>query len=538
MSSGCGDVLTLEDLKTAKKHQVFEAEVITGKAGGLPEGADIDFATNQVTGQVQKTMPAILRDVGFRPAAFTFDTGGTLNVGDSDMVVLWPKPAGDGQYYLWKGAYPKTIPASSTPASTGGVSDSAWLPWGDITLRDELNAPFGYSVIGEFTTIAALRAFTGTASMATGSRVSVQSYYTGGNTGGGFFRWNATSTDADDGGYTINPTGNSGPGRWKREFVAAYATRTVSPVDFGAKINDSTFDSAPAINAAISYLNPYTNASMDNAQGGDVVLPAGQFYINDTIYGAPNVRLLGTGGTAGFRFSRAGCAILIAMSTMDNLKVMFDTAPWLTDGSARYKNTNEMVYGRTESIGYYGTYLENIVFLGRADTQCGVRLWRTPCSALKGVAVYDCKTSFWINGSWDVVMEDCFSIGAKYATILAYQITALRVVGGYFTGKTSQLWADGTAQWFHRIQDATNKPNIAYVTTFMYAYNSFDIDLFGTTIEGYNREFGLFYCGNVNMFGGYTEYLGVPVSETGHRVFVHGVASEFYATGVDRKSVV
>lgn len=271
---------------------------------------------------------------------------------------------------------------------------------------------------------------------------------------------------------------------------------------------------------------------MDNAQGGDVVLPAGQFYINDTIYGAPNVRLLGTGGTAGFRFSRAGCTILIAMSTMDNIKVMFDTAPWLTDGSARYKNTNEMVYGRTESIGYYGTYLENIVFLGRADTQCGVRLWRTPCSALKGVAVYDCKTSFWINGLWDVVMEDCFAIGAKYATILAYQITALRVVGGNFTGKTSQLWADGTAQWFHRAQDATNKPNIAYVTTFMYAYNSFDLDFFGTTIEGYNREFGLFYCGNVNMFGGYTEYLGVPVSETGHRVFVHGVASEFYATGV------
>lgn len=34
------------------------------------------------------------------------------------------------------------------------------------------------------------------------------------------------------------------------------------------------------------------------------------------------------------------------------------------------------------------------------------------------------------------------------------------------------------------------------------------------------------------MFGGYTEHLNVPTSETGHRVFVHGVASEFYATGV------
>ena len=55
MSSGCGDVLSLEDLQIAKKHQTFEAEVITGKAGGVASGADIDYATNQVTGQVQKT---------------------------------------------------------------------------------------------------------------------------------------------------------------------------------------------------------------------------------------------------------------------------------------------------------------------------------------------------------------------------------------------------------------------------------------------------------------------------------------------------
>lgn len=137
--AGCGDVLSLEDLQTAKKHQIFEAEVITGKAGGVAGGASIDYATNQVTGQTQKTLPAVLRDAGFRPASFTFATGGTLAVGDSDVVVLWPvSSGGDGQYYLWKGAYPKTIPAASSPATTGGVSDAGWLPWGDITLREDL----------------------------------------------------------------------------------------------------------------------------------------------------------------------------------------------------------------------------------------------------------------------------------------------------------------------------------------------------------------------------------------------------------------
>lgn len=60
MSSGCGDVLSLEDLKTAKKQQIFEAEVITGKQGGVAGGANIETATNPVTGQVQMTLPAVL----------------------------------------------------------------------------------------------------------------------------------------------------------------------------------------------------------------------------------------------------------------------------------------------------------------------------------------------------------------------------------------------------------------------------------------------------------------------------------------------
>lgn len=135
MSSGCGDVLSLADLQTAKKHQLFEAEVITGKQGGVAGGADIDYATNQVTGQSQKTLPAVLRDAGFRPASFSFDTGGTLSATDTDKAVLWPAPGGDGQYYVWRGTYPKTIPASSTPNTTGGISSTAWQSIGDSSLR-------------------------------------------------------------------------------------------------------------------------------------------------------------------------------------------------------------------------------------------------------------------------------------------------------------------------------------------------------------------------------------------------------------------
>lgn len=152
MSSGCGDVMSLEDLRTAKLHQIFEAEVITGLSGGVMGGAAIDYATNLVTGQIQKTLPAILRDAGFRPAGFTFTTGGTLLAGDSDLGVLWPVAGGgDGNYYVWKGALPKTVPAGSTPASTGGVSSSGWMPVGDVTLRTDLSSPTagkGANIVG------------------------------------------------------------------------------------------------------------------------------------------------------------------------------------------------------------------------------------------------------------------------------------------------------------------------------------------------------------------------------------------------------
>ncbi|WKK67897.1 tail fiber protein [Salmonella phage SP_4] len=150
--------MSLNDLQVAKKHQIFEAEVITGKQGGVAGGANIDYATNQVTGQTQKTLPAVLRDVGFSPASFNFTTGGTLGAGDADKAVLWPKEdGGDGNYYAWRGPLPKVIPAASTPLTTGGISDSAWVAFGDITFRAEADKKFKYSVkLSDFTTLQQL----------------------------------------------------------------------------------------------------------------------------------------------------------------------------------------------------------------------------------------------------------------------------------------------------------------------------------------------------------------------------------------------
>lgn len=455
----------------------------------------------------------------------SFDTGVTVN-SKNELVIFT-----DGKY-RWDGALPKEVPSDSTPASTGGVKLGAWVSVGDASLRSEISGKTGFSTIGKFNSIADLRSFDGYLSIINGSLVNVASYYDGYGYGGGIFRWDAMSADTDDGGYTINPTSNTGPGRWKREFNSAYTVRTVSPLEFGAKMNDSTFDSAPAINAAISYLNPYLDISYDSHQGGDVIFPAGQYYINDTIYGSPNVRLIGTGGTTGFRYSRAGCAIIISMPMMDNNKVQFDTAPYKTDGTGRYTDTSNVDNAQYITAGYYGQYLENLVFLGNADQKANIRILRVPTTKLNGVGVYGCLVNFWITGSWGTAVDNCFAQGAKYATFLTPHTTALNIVGGYYTGNTSQTFAMGTAQWFHRSSGASNKPNIAYVTTFLYAHDAVDINMHGVTWEGYNRDFALFYTGNVNVFGGYNEHSNAPVSEQGHRVWVHNVASTFYAKGV------
>ena len=133
MSSGCGDVLSLADLQTAKKHQIFEAEVITGKSGGVASGAGIDYATNQVTGQVQKTLPAVLRDAGFSPISWDFSTGGTLTVNDRDKVVYDPVSK---TWYSYAGALPVTVPAGFNP-----VGDANWKPQTDPTVRNDLADP-------------------------------------------------------------------------------------------------------------------------------------------------------------------------------------------------------------------------------------------------------------------------------------------------------------------------------------------------------------------------------------------------------------
>ncbi|MGU5716518.1 tail fiber/spike domain-containing protein [Aeromonas taiwanensis] len=63
---------------------------------------------------------------GFPPAVGSFATGGTVYT--AGQVLLFEA---DGKGYAWEGALPKTVPAGSTPASTGGVAPGAWVDKSD-----------------------------------------------------------------------------------------------------------------------------------------------------------------------------------------------------------------------------------------------------------------------------------------------------------------------------------------------------------------------------------------------------------------------
>lgn len=235
MSSGCGDVLSLADLQTAKKHQIFEAEVITGKSGGVAGGADIDYATNEVTGQTQKTLPAVLRDAGFSPVSWDFSTGGTLTVNDRDKVVYDPVSK---TWYSYAGTLPVVVQASFNP-----VGNADWKPQTDPYLRDDLKSEQGAALIGSFPSVAALKALVDLSPFSDGDRVVVRSFLAEYNVGGGIFQWHPLATTADDGFSVIQPSSVTGAGRWIN-----IKRGRLTPEECGCLPNDPSFDNGAALN--------------------------------------------------------------------------------------------------------------------------------------------------------------------------------------------------------------------------------------------------------------------------------------------------
>lgn len=73
----------------------------------------------------------------------SFENGATLTLPNQTL-----RYEANGEYYRWDGEFPKIVPASSTPDSTGEVKLGAWVSVGDATLRSELSSNSGSSLSG------------------------------------------------------------------------------------------------------------------------------------------------------------------------------------------------------------------------------------------------------------------------------------------------------------------------------------------------------------------------------------------------------
>lgn len=132
----------------------------------------------------------------------SFELGATLT--QRNQVL---RHAVDGRLYRWAGKLPKVVPTNSTPTSSGGMGDNAWLEVSDITLRQELSNPDkGAVMIGRgvvaVDSIADLLALP-EGQRKKGLRYLVKGYHAGSDVGGGEFYWDSSRTSENDGGCLL-----------------------------------------------------------------------------------------------------------------------------------------------------------------------------------------------------------------------------------------------------------------------------------------------------------------------------------------------
>lgn len=145
-------------------------------------------------------------DIGLNLVDGSFEEGATVS---TSTDAIWYMA--EGQCYTWGGDLPKTVPAKSTPQSTGGISNSAWKSLQSQTTLTVLAKVNGLQKIGRANTAAALRAY----EPATSREVLLADI-------NGLDHWyyDDTDTTTPDNGYFCVVT--AGGKRWRRNNSSDY----------------------------------------------------------------------------------------------------------------------------------------------------------------------------------------------------------------------------------------------------------------------------------------------------------------------------
>lgn len=453
MSSGCGDVLSLADLQTAKKHQIFEAEVITGKSGGVATGADIDYATNQVTGQTQKTLPAVLRDAGFSPVSWDFSTGGTLTVNDRNKVVYDPVSK---TWYAYTGTLPVVVPASFNP-----VGNASWKPQSYMDLEQSLAEDDGFKLIGKCPDVSTLRTIEPDDN---NQRIFVVAHTSGvtvgdsGDSGGGWFYADLTdSATNDDNGVVIVTSGGK---RWKRDLSKV---RGITPKMFGAwmdapyidgsTIQGTPYPKAPSMGAANLSATHDDGAAMLAAYTASIahnipLLIEQPIYIGSTqidisayrrdgvmlnlIGDSPRKSIIYTSTTGGFVCTSWGHNLSVENIAFRNADADYVGCPLMISGSALSGGGGKLYTIRNVEFYHYKFALPTLTFV----------------STIENIYMYDCKYGLALSGSTSTNINSVWAHHCDDGFLWGYSInrsTYEPVAGGYpvMYVTASNIAADG-----------------------------------------------------------------------------------------------
>lgn len=344
---------------------------------------------NGVTQLVSQAREALRRSysgAGYTLVTGSFETGATLT--NSAEVLLYEL---EGKAYKWAGTFPKVVPQFSTPANSGDLGPTAWIPVSSETLRSDLSDQFGVGLVN-----GANYAFSNVASMVAsalitprdGDIVMTRGYYDVADGGGSVYTYSSGSTATVDGFLVHNCAAG---GRW---LLVDNRSRLPMQVA-GAKVDGVTDDRVAFLAVLAAKRHMYLSGVM-SVSGSSINLSTYvtsqrlEFSIegNDPI-GSVIEFTTGAGGFNASSFFRG--------LTVRNLNI-------------RNKTLDKSGVGFTNDSGAEMLNLENVTFTG---WRCGANIhaWN---SSIKNIASRAC---YYAGSFYGTSQDDSslYSVGCDYA---------------------------------------------------------------------------------------------------------------------------
>jgi len=329
--------------------------------------------------------------------------------------------------------------SSSYPLVSTINQDDRVLFWQDAEGR---NARVKFSNIAAFIssggdqiTISGLRA-KDVSALSTGAASVVGGYYTLGDGGGGLFFYDATATDADNGGTIIEP--DSGVGRWFRPATETYNVR-----EFGA-LGDGSHNDTAAIQAAVDVV------SVNNR--GSVYIPSGKYKISATIEltATPdaNIAIFGDG---------------------PNVSIINQTQVGSGGLDFSFKNTGiQQPYTCTiRDLGFESTVVAGTAIIVSYGDPASTSEHYYHGPLIQNVGVRSNGSGYWSTGidlesAWNAKITDCFisgsPFGGTWTSLIGSGIRLRRLCANtHILNNSINFW--GTGVYYSAEGPAANNPN-------------------------------------------------------------------------------